>query len=289
MAIIHELLHRLVVPKEVRISSQGIALWICWDGDLDSSVNHTLQDYGGISILSDRSQSLWFFFSDEVLLSLARLSVWSQFHPLPVGVQVFSARLIVGSKRELSLSVDPNLQHQEFLPPQNLQIFVHPKVRESAQLLPGINYSEPTMISGMALVKWSQLLADLRMPYNSTSGWFSLLRPIGNPLDKKFQAGWRHMFAEIDTILQSHKLKFMISENFVIVSLDNLHALRVWTRELTSSINKVKELHPEDYWPCVCAIIDKKGMNFNNELPNKASIKWSQLAPDYPYMSYRTA
>ena len=287
MALIYDLLQRQPQPKETHISSQGIALWICWEEELDSAVNQTLQDYGGMLITADRNQSLWFFFSEEVILALARLIVWGQFNPLAVGIQVFSARLILGAKRELVLSVEPALQHQEFLPPPNLQIYVHPKIVDATQNIPGISYGGAFMVSGMALVKWSTLEADPRMPYTSNAAWFSLLRPIGNPLDKKFQYGWRHMFEAIDDILQHNKFKFAIHENFLMLSLDNLQSLRVWTRELLQCIQTMKQHNTEEYWPCVCAIVDKKGMNFNNELPNKVGIKWNQLVPDSPYMSYR--
>ena len=65
MPLISDLFQRLPSVKDVHMSSAGLALWICWEGDLDTAVPQTLQDYGGLSVVSDRDQSLWFFFRSE--------------------------------------------------------------------------------------------------------------------------------------------------------------------------------------------------------------------------------
>jgi hypothetical protein len=37
------------------------------------------------------------------------------------------------------------------------------------------------------------------------------------------------------------------------------------------------------------AIVNKRGLPFNNDLPGKAGLDWDQLAADHPYMSFRNA
>lgn len=288
MPLIAELLERLPMVKDVNMSSAGRALWICWQGDLDPAVPQMLTDYGGMSIVHDRDQSLWYFFTTDVFLALARLAVWAQFNPLPVSIQVLPATLLLSVRREMSLSIDSSLASQEIMVPQSLAIRVHPKTREGLGNTPGLLFRESSHLQGMAPIKWLLLEADARLPYTSSQGWYALLRPLGNPLDKRFQAVWRDMYTGIEEILQRHKLKFSVHDYFVMVPLDNLRHLRIWTRELLQYIEGIKGAS-DRYWPCVSVIIDKKGLNFNNELPNKVGIKWDNLMPDFPYMSYRNA
>lgn len=287
MPLISDLLQRLPMVKDVHMSSAGLALWICWEGDLGSAVPQTLQDYGGLNVVNDRDQSLWFFFSADVFLALARLSVWAQFNSLPVSIEVIPGRLLLSVRREMSLAIDSNLSHQEIVVPQSLQIWVHPKAREAAGLQPGITYSRGTQLKGMAVQEWEHLEADARLPYTSAQGWYALLRPLGNPLDKRFQAGWRFMSSGIEEILQRLKLKYNLYDNHIMLPLENLRLLRTWMRDLLTFLADAKG--QPDYWPCVCVVVDRKGLNFNNELPQKVGIKWNNLMPDFPYMSYRNA
>lgn len=81
-----DLTRRLPQLKEIRMSSSGIALWLCWQGDLNPAVPQTLQDYGGMTVVAERDQALWYFFSSDVFLALARLHIWAKFNNLPVAV-----------------------------------------------------------------------------------------------------------------------------------------------------------------------------------------------------------
>ena len=289
MAKISELLERLPPVKTVHMSANGIALWICWEGDIDPSVGQTLQDYGGMHIGTDRNQSLWFFFNIDVMLALARLAVWAKYNPMAMAVQVFPSRLLLSVTREQTIATDITLNSQEIVPPRSMQVWIHPKIREQAANIPGLSFIKAPRLQGMASVEWVLLEADIRLPYTSAQGWYALVHPLGNQLDKAFQAGWRFMFNKIDAVIQQHKFKYNVHETFVMLSLDNLRALRLWVRELLTAMGETKTQHPESYWPCVCVIVDRRGLNLNNELPKKVGIKWDQLVPDFPYVSYRNA
>lgn len=287
MALLSELIQRLPLVKNTHMSSQGFSLWICWDGELDNAVPQALQDYGGMSVVTDRSQALWFFFSSDVFLALAKLTVWSKFHPLPISVQVFPSKLLLSVRREISLSIDPSLVTQEVLVPQSLEILVHPKAKEIAGIIPGITYTLSKDLQGMAPVKWENLEADPRLPYMSSQGWYVLIHPVGNPLDKLFQSGWRTMYEAIEKIIQANKFKYNLHNNYLMLSIDNLRQLRIWVRDILKCISDAKV--QGTYWPCVCISIDKKGLNFTNDLPTKVGIKWDNLIPDVPYITYRNA
>lgn len=287
MPLFSDLLNRLPIVKNVHMSTQGFVLWLCWERELDNAVTQTLQDYGGMSVVSDRNQALWFFFSSDVFLSLAKLAVWAKFHSLPVNIQVFPSNLLLDVRREMSLSIDPSLTTQEVIAHQSLQIWVHPKARELAGIIPGITYTPGIELQGMAPAKWENLEADPRLPYTSSQGWYILLRPVGNPLDKLFQTGWRTMYESIDTIIQAHKFKYLLHDNYLMLPIDNLRQFRLWIKDILQCFQEAKS--QGTYWPCICIAIDKKGLNFTNDLPSKVNIKWDNLTPDFPYLSYRNA
>ena len=96
------------------------------------------------------------------------------------------------------------------------------------------------------------------------------------------------MFKRLEEIFCQHKLKFIVHENFVLVSADNLLMLRTFLSEYLSAFNKETN-GPEGCWPCVCVVADRKNYNFNTDLPRKIGLKWDSLMPDFPYVSYRNA
>ncbi len=289
MASFTDLIQRLPQIHDVSMSTAGVATWICWEGDLDPSVEKTLQDYGGILIKTDRNQAIWFFFNIDAVLAFARLFIWSKFNPLSIGVEIMPARLVVSVRHEFSIAVDMNLIAQELLPQRQMQIWVHPKVREMANNLPGITYVKEPLLQGMATLAWEQLDADLRLPYNATHSWYGIIHPLGNPLDKNYQKGWRYMHKEFDQALQSKKFKYNLHNDFMMTPIDDLRSFRAFTQEVLATINDVKNKFTDQYWPCVCAVVDRRGLNLNNELPQRIGIKWDSLVPDFPYMNYRNA
>jgi len=288
MPMLADMLQRVPPSKEGRMSSAGFAAWVCWQDALDPAVAQTLQDYGGMSIITDRDQSLWFFFNFDILLALARLSIWAKFNSLKVAIAVFPAKLVLGNKREIGLTVDMLLSNQTLHVPQNLDIWLHPSLREHCESIPGLVLEAKTVVSGMAKIAWVSLNADSRLPYTSSQGWYAIVRPLGNPLDKGFQTGWRAMYAEFETLLKQHKLKYMLHENTVSLQIENLRQLRQYLREFFRMFTRAKD-DAHDYWPCVCAVVDRKGLNFNAELVGKIGLQWDRLTPDYPYLSYRNA
>lgn len=287
MPQLSELLSRLPNIKEVRMSALGHLLWISWQTDLDPAVPQTLQNYGGMFILSDRNQSLWFFFTTDVFLALARLSVWARFNELHVCIEQLPAKLLLGVKREVGLDIETALTVQEIIASAGLELWIHPKALIKDLNIPGITFERANAKQGMASAHWATINADVRLPYTSSQGWYAILRPLGNPLDKNFQAGWPHMYAELEKVLQQHKFKFMLHDNFIMVTVDNLRMLRTWLRDMLSICATIKTDQHDLYWPCVSVIIDRKGLNFSSDLYKKVGLQWDNLMPDFPYMSYR--
>ncbi len=289
MAQLASLLASLPQSNEMRMSASGTALWIYWPSDLEPAVNQTLQNYGGMFIASNNSQSLWFFFNTDVFLALARLAVWGRFNSLQVSIQSIPARLILGGRREISIEVESILAQQEVMFADSLDIWIHPKSIGKDFNIPGITFEPVPPQQGMANLRWSTLNADTRLPYTSSQGWYAILRPLGNPLDKKYQQAWPKMQEVISTALETHKLKFLVQDNFITVSVDNLLILRTWLKELLSNFQRIKINDRDAYWPCVTVLIDRRGLNFSHDLHKKVGLPWPKLMPDFPYMSYRNA
>ncbi len=288
MPQLNQLINQLPQNNDVQMSAMGHILWISWQGSLPQAVNQTLLNYGGMPVRQVNDQSLWFFFSDDVFLALARLSVWGNINSLPVAIELFPGRLQLGRKREISLAIDAMVSSQEMHPRENLDIFVHPASREVASYIPGITFERSALRQGMASLEWQSPIVDTRLPYTSSQAWFVVIHPLGNALDKDFQNSWSNMFKRLEALFQELKIKFIAQDGFVLASIDNLLMLRTFLREYMRAFDKDKQ-EPGTYCPCVCVVVDRKKMNFNAEIPKKVGLKWDNLMPNFPYISYRNA
>ncbi len=289
MASFNSLLAKLPKSNESRMSAQGYVLWFCWQHELDPVINQTLQNYGGMFIVADHEQSIWFFFNKDVFLALARLSVWARFNTLSASVELIPGRLYFGVKGENSINLDSSFEQQEMYPGKDFSIYIHPKVLDKDANFPGITFSSISLKQGMTLAEWSTLEADTRLPYTSSQGWYALMRPLGNPLDPAYQDAWPYMQQYLVEVLKQNKLKFLVSNDYMMVSIDSLLILRTWLKDVLSMGADVKLNKPEHVWPYLTVVVDRKGLNFNNDLYKKVGLQWDKLSPDSPYMSYRTA
>jgi len=284
------LLKNLPTLHETRMSSTGYTVWIVWADELTDAVTSTLRDYGGMEISAENNQALWFFFTKDVFHAMARLQVWANLNDLPVFIQILPSSLGIGFQLEKALSISSDLYAQQSLQPEEFEVWVHPKLRPEVEGIPGISLEKVDKLSsGLAKVSWLQLYGDPRIGFASSLGWYFILKPLGNPLDKNFSEGWRNFFLEIENILKRLKLKYMVLEGYLIFELSSQKNLDRWCREILSLIRETKDCEDCHYWPSVMLAVEKAGYQFNDELPRKVPIEWDQMAPDFPHMSYRTA
>lgn len=284
------LLKDLPTLHENRMSAPGYAVWIVWAGELTEAIPSTFRDYGGIEINAVPNQAVWYFWSTDVFRAAARLQVWANLNDLPVFIQIISTTLMVGFQQEMTLSIPSELFSQQAMAPDEFQVWVHPSIRPDAEAIPGIKLLKVDRhTTGMASAHWHALEGDSRIGFKSTLGWYYVLRPLGNPLDKQFSEGWPKFFAELEKILKRLKLKFILHNNALIFELDNFKALLLWCREILSMIRMGKDTEDGAYWPSVMVAVEKVGYQFNEDLPKKIPLDWDKLAPDFPHMSYRSA
>jgi len=276
--------------RESRMTTSGYGLWIVWTEELTEAIPHTFLDYGGLPLMEDAHQSLWFFFTKDVFKALARLQVWAKLNDLPVFIEVFQASLKVGFQLERELSIATDINAQEALKPDEFQIWIHAGCKEAALSVPGIELTEARPYSGLAAGPWSHIEVDSRLGYESGLAWYGVLKPLGNPLDKNFAEGWRKFYGELEGVLERLKLSFLFKDNNIIFALNNYRTMRTWCLEVLTLMNDIKHREEDSpYWPSVMVVAEKDSLNFNEELPSKIHIDWEQMAPDFPHMSYRTA
>ncbi|MDR2076818.1 MAG: tetratricopeptide repeat protein [Desulfovibrio sp.] len=278
--------------RQLQMQADGYAIWLVWPGgEVNPVLAQTLEEYGGVRVAGSDAQALWFFFNTDVLLASARLAVWARFNHLAVFLSLFPVRIAVGTDGDRNLIFDESLwkQHQE--DPQDFRIWVHVAMREMVDRQPGITLDQrpADLPPGMDPAIWRRMEVDGRLPYQSSMGWFAILRPVGSPVDKAFQIGWREFFAQVETVLQRNKYRFLVHDFFLMFPLEGLRQFKNWCRDFLALVARLKAEDPDRYWPSVLAVVERKGLNFNQDLPLKAGLIWDQLTPDYPHMYIRDA
>lgn len=280
--------NQLANAADIQLQADGYALWLFWNDSATPVVIQTLEEYGGIRVAGGATQALYFFFSPEVLLAVARLGAWARFNPLPLGLEVFPARLQVGKDGGRNLIIDESVWQQDIPPPSEYRVWVHGSMREEVEARPGLSLAE-TKDAGLDPAFWQTLAVDVRLPYQSPLSWYALLRPVGNPSDKEFLHGWREFFGQVEDLLQRNKFRFSVYDHTLVFPLEGLRQVRSYCRDHLQLVERLKKEAPRQYWPCVMAVVDRKGLPLNEDLPDKAGVAWSHLIPDYPHMSARNA
>lgn len=275
---------------ELIVEGSGYCLWVTWPGEVNAVLEQTLGDYGGIKVRTESNQALWFFFTVDAFLAAAKLEVWAKFNQLAVGIQIFEAHLRCGSEFRYELQAHPDIWEQRIEIPTKFEVFILGNIMPSDKSLSGLSLKPAKANPGFADGDWYQQQVDTRLPYKSTLGWYAVLKPVGSPIDKVFQVGWRDFYGKIEDVLQRNKLRFTIHDNYLMIPLESLRQLKQWCRDYLGMVLRQKNNEDDGkYWPCVLGIADKKKLHFNNELPTQIGLDWNQLMPDYPYLSLRDA
>ena len=283
------LLDSLTPPTDVCMQAQGYLLWFSWQGELKPVIPQFTEEYGGLKLGSESNQMLFFFFSSNVFLASSRLEGWARLDQTPLTLVIMPATLTLGAARTFALELPVELQVQQASAPAGLAILMHPDVVASAVAIPGIKGSAIKAPVGLAPVAWQKMEVDSRLPYQANLSWYSILRPLGNPLDKEFQSGWRNIFDEVEKILQRNKFRYTVHDFFLMFPLESVHQMKTWANDFLHLIHTLKQELPDKYWPCALTITSKKGLTFNNELPHKIDLDWDMLVADHPYMSFQNA
>lgn len=285
-----ELVQSILPPStENARKGPGIVVWVSWSDELNLSVAQSFQDYGGTLVAKTAQSGLWFFFSDEAFMAISRVHLWAKMYKLDVSIVIMPATVYISGDSQRYLDLDKELLDQTDPPLNGFNIWVHPQVAKKLVGTPGFIFEKPVDTSTLANLDWLSMYSDSRLTYRTSFGWYCILRPLGDPLEKSFQVGWRSFFGELENILQRQKFKYTIHNNFLLFPLETLSQFKIWVREYFNLVKALKEKDPGLYWPCVQAVIDKQGNLFNTELPEKSGVDWNQMMPNFPHMSFKNA
>lgn len=279
----------LSTVQDLLVQADGYALAMRWQGNVSPVVLQTLEDYGGLSIAEEGEQALWFFFSADALSAAARIAVWARFNPQALRLQIFPARFQIEQNGGRNLIFDESVWQMNVPTPADFGIRVHASMRETVDVSPGLSISQTPPGQGYDPDFWFALDVDPRLPYQSPLAWYCILRPMGQPQDKNTFLGWREFFPQLEAMLQRNKFRFSLHDLHLMFPLDTLRQVKSCCRDYLGMVERLKNEAPEQYWPCVMAIVDRRGMTLNEDLPKKIDVAWENLIPDYPHMSMRNA
>lgn len=292
MQEIRQILDSQPSVREEMLSSDGVCAWIVWgnQGHHQNAIE-ILQDAGALEIVSVGSQSLWFFFTPEVMInSLAKLDLWAKQFSVGITTFAFPSRLSIGVDQVKSIDIPHEFRYLKAeISNSRGYIYIHPDYGSLAASVPGLSIFEVKGLSQRGNTAWKIISTERRLPFSSEQSWYAFVRPLGNPIDKQYQKGWQTFFYYLEVFISQNKLKYSFIDNFLIIPLENLSILREWMRAITNTITTIREQHPDAYWPCINVVTDKNNLNFTPELPKKININWDDLSPDTPYISYKNA
>ncbi|WP_243310344.1 tetratricopeptide repeat protein [Fundidesulfovibrio agrisoli] len=290
MPRLSQLVDQLPQMAHPRLAAPGIGVWLVWEGQLSTIVGQIFNDFGGFLQAEEDHQSLWFFFGDESIKALGRLSGFARVNRLPLLIQLFPASLLIGYKFERSFTCAEEFLNQEANPPQDLEMLVHPAFEALVRPLPGMNLKPAPPVPGLSATQYGQLTADIALAQDSPLGWYFMLRPLGDPLDKNSAEGWRSIFSELQSLLERIAAKYISNEGYLIFGVDNVRSFRNVVRELLTLEENIRSAESgRKYWPCVMACTLKLGQHLNKDLPRRINLDWADISPDYPHMSFRSA
>ncbi len=291
MASLSSLLKQMPTITQSRMVASGYGVWLAWSGGLHNAISHTLKDYGALKMASEEGQSFWFSQSQDIFRALARLRIWAKLNSMTVFCQVIPVTFQVAYDLTPSLSVPAEFGRQEAEVPDDFEIWIHPKMKETVLEVRGLELKPVAMVPGLASGPWLLLSADQGLDYESSLSWYYIIKPLGKMGEKQRILGWRNFFSELETVISRVGLKFITDpgDGTVIIPLDNIRLLRTWCGEVLNLIRTLKDGEGEHYWPCVMATMRQGDLPLNKDLLGRVGLDWNKLTPDIPYLQFKDA
>lgn len=288
MPVIANLIEVLPEIDQSRLVASGFGVWVAWKGDLNHAVENTLQEYGALCITKENDQALWFCNTTEVFRALARLQIWARVNAMPVTFEVIPMTFLVGYEMEFSVSLSPELDRQDVRVTDDFEIYIHPKLKDKVESVPGLSTQMEGSADGLAAVEWLGLQADQGLDYETFQKWYFVIKPLGRMSDRESIVGWRNFSHEILELLKKLGLKYIsdVEEGVIFFPLDNFRLFKTFCSEILRLIKQVKADPDKKYWPVVMAGVHQGDMPFTGDLPKKIGMDWNRLAPDFPHVRF---
>ncbi|QGY40940.1 tetratricopeptide repeat protein [Pseudodesulfovibrio cashew] len=286
MPSIENLINDLPEISQSRLVASGYGVWIVWKDKLNNAVKNTLREYGALCVAEELDQALWFCNTTEVFRALARLYIWARVNPMPVSCQVIPLTFLVDYDMNYSVSLSPELDHQEASSPGDLEILIHPKLKNTVNDILGLSLQIRGGIPGLAPVEWFTMVADQGLDYETFCKWYYIIKPLGSLSEKEANKGWRELVLEIVELLRRLGLRYIsdMEKGALILPLESFQLLRSFCSEMLKLIKRLKEDPEGGYWPVVMAAVPQQEYEFTSDLPQKIGLDWNRLSPDYPHV-----
>jgi len=279
-----------VLPEisQSRLVAAGYGVWVVWKGDLNPTVENTLQEFGCLCISRESHQALWFCNTGEVFRALARLQVWARVNPMDVFCEVIPLTFLVGYDLQYSVSLAMELERQDVRASGDFEVVIHPKLKGEVQSIVGLGTEPAGSVDGAAGEEWQSLVADQGLDYETHLKWYFIIKPLGHTADKESILGWRDFSTNIIELLQRLGLKYIsdVKEGVIFFPLDSFRLLRSFCTEIMSLIRTLKDDGENEYWPTVMVAVQQGGYQFTPELPKKIGLDWGRMTPDYPHVKF---
>ena len=288
MPSIINLVEALPEISQSRLVAAGYGVWVVWKGDLNHTVENTLQEFGCLHLSRESNQGLWFCNTGEVFRALARLQVWARVNPMDAHCQVIPLTFLVGYDLQYSVSMAMELEKQDVRPTGDFEVVIHPKLKREVEAIAGLTTEAAGQQDGMANEEWLYLVADQGLDYETHRKWYFIIKPLGHTADKESILGWRDFSTNIIELLQRLGLKYIsdVKEGAIFFPLDSFKLLRSFCTEILSLVKRLKGEGEKEYWPSVMAAVPQEGFQFTPDLPKKVGMDWNRMGSDYPHVKF---
>ena len=197
MSSIIDLVEVLPEISQSRLVAAGYGVWVVWKGDLNPTVENTLQEFGSLCVSKESHQALWFCNTGEVFRALARLQVWARVNPMDVFCEVIPLTFLVGYDLQYSVSLAMELERQDIRSSGDFEVIIHPKLKGEVQAIVGLGTEPAGAVGGAANEEWQSLTADQGLDYETHLKWYFIIKPLGHTADKESILGWRDFSTNI--------------------------------------------------------------------------------------------
>ncbi|MFO7727028.1 MAG: tetratricopeptide repeat protein [Desulfonatronovibrio sp.] len=275
MYSLSSLIKQLPEIDQPELVSPAYGVWIIRTDRLPDSIPGTLQSYGGWQAASTDRQSLWIFWSKEVLSACAQINELLGKEDDKLSFQVLPVKIIVGSGLDYSLSIEKQISESEFPEPDDFQIWVHTQIKK-------LSLESPAAFDLSGTGQWL-LFKDSKPPsFSRTPAWIYIVKAAKTLTDSRIAGKWDMQKQKLKQDAEKNGLGVRYVGEWLVVYIDGIRQLRTWALESLSVFQGVKK---GKYLSChmLCREIeDKKREQFI--LAQVSGLNWSQFEPDTLYL-----
>ncbi len=278
------LIKKLPEIDQPELVTQGYGVWIIRTDRLPESIPGTLQSYGGWQAAAADRQSLWLFWSKEVLSACAQINNLLGKEDIKLSFQVLPVKIIVGSGLDYSLSIEKQISELEFPEPDDFQIWIHAQLKKLSQSAAGLSLEVSSVdLSGAG--QWF-LFKNSELPsFSGNLTWIYIVKAAQSLTDSVISRKWDMQKQELKQAAEKNGFRVRYVGEWLVIYIDGIRQLRTWALESLSVFQGVKKGKHLSCRMLCREIEDMKREQF--VLAQVSSLDWSQFEPDTLYLPFK--